>query len=229
MLRDTTPLSVQLAQEMRHRIITGAYPQGMRLTEQRIAEELDVSRVPVRESIPLLEYEGFVQASPRQGVVVRSWTSADVDDIFDARLALEGRAAWRAAQRSSMGIAPDLLREAYRSAEGVLHTGDRLTISLVNARYHEALVAASGNQLFVKLMSAVAGRMAWLFYLTSDRDMSVACAEHGAITEAVVEGSGLLAQSLVEAHIESGRRPTLGILQQLANDETDSLGARQRR
>ena len=207
------PLSVQLVQELKRRIITGVYAQGMRLTEQRIAEELNVSRVPVREAIPMLEFEGFVQTSPRQGMVIRSWTTQDVDDIFDARLALEGRAAWLAAQKAASSSASCSLREAYDASERVLETDDRLAISLVNARYHEELVAASGNQLFVKLMSAVAGRMAWLFYLTSERDMSVACSEHGAITDAIEEGNGLLAQSLVEAHIEAGRRPTFRILQ----------------
>lgn len=213
MPRVSEPLSAQLVQELKRRIITGEYPQGTRLTEQRIAEELSVSRVPVREAIPLLEYEGFVQTAPRPGIVVRTWSPQDVDDLFDARLALEGRAAWLAAQRAAAGTFPVRLQEAYRESEQVLHDGDRLAIATVNARYHEELVAASGNQLFVKLMSAVAGRMAWLFYLTSERDMGVACTEHGAITDAIVEGNGLLAQALVEAHIEAGRRPTFRILQ----------------
>ncbi len=214
MPRSSESLSAQLYQELKRRIIAGTYPQGMRLTEQRIAEELNVSRIPLREAIPQLEVEGFVQTTPRHGIVVKTWSTRDVDDLFDARLALEGRAAWLAAQRVADGGSPDRLRAAFKESEAVLHDGNSLEVSIMNARFHEELVAASGNQLLVSLMAAVAGRMAWLFYLTAQRNTPVACAEHLTITDAISEGSGLLAKSLVEAHIEAGRRPTFRILEQ---------------
>jgi DNA-binding GntR family transcriptional regulator len=212
--RSAEPLSTQLYQELKRRIVAGVYPQGMRLMEQRIAEELNVSRIPLREAIPQLEFEGFVLNAPRQGVVVRTWTTRDVEEIFDARLALEGHAAWLAAQRVAAGGSAEALHAAFLTSESVLHTGDPLEVSLANARYHEELVAASGNHLLVTLMTAVAGRMAWLFHLTSQRDAAVACADHLAITEAIADGNGLLARALVEAHIETGRRPTFRILEQ---------------
>jgi DNA-binding GntR family transcriptional regulator len=214
MSKSSEPLSTLLYLELKRRIIAGVYPQGMRLMEQHIAEELNVSRIPLREAIPQLEVEGFIQNAPRKGVVVSTWTPRDVDELFDARLALESRAAWLAAERVTKGGSPDRLRAAFRESEMALHAGDPLDVSIVNARYHEELVAASGNQLLVRLMSVVAGRTAWLFYLTSQRNSASACADHLAITEAVAEGNGLLAKSLVEAHIESGRRPTFRILEQ---------------
>lgn len=212
MSKAAQPLSIQLQQELRRRIIAGIYPQGMRLTEQRIAEELNVSRIPLREAIPQLEVEGFVLNTPRQGVVVRTWTTKDVDDLFDARLALESRAAWLAAQRAASGMPPVRLWEAFAESQAALAAGDPLEMSIVNARFHEELVVAAGNELLASLMAAVAGRTAWLFFLTSGRNNHVACDEHRSITEAVADGNGLLAQSLTEAHIELGRRPTFRIL-----------------
>jgi DNA-binding GntR family transcriptional regulator len=229
MPRSSESLSAQVYEELKRRIIVGTYPQGMRLTEQRIAEELNVSRIPLREAIPQLEANGFIQATPRHGIVVKTWSTKDVDDLFDARLALEGRAAWLAAQRVADGGSPGRLRAAFTESEAVLHKGDPLEVSLTNARFHQELVAASGNQLLTSLMAAVAGRMAWLFYLTAQRNRFVACAEHSSITEAISEGSGLLAKSLVEAHIEAGRRPTFRILEQALGLQANENGHESRR
>lgn len=208
------PLSIQLYQELKRRIITGVYPQGMRLTEQFIAEELNVSRIPLREVIPRLKNEGFLQAA-RQGIAVRTWSATEVNDLFDARLALEGQAAWLAARLVAMGGDAQALADACEEAERISAQDDALETSLASARFHEALVAASGNALLVSLMAMLTGQMAWLFYLTAQRNVVVACAEHHSITDAIVEGNELLARALTEAHIEIGRRPTFEILDRM--------------
>lgn len=214
MPRSPEPLSIQLYQELKRRIITGVYPQGMRLTEQFIAEELKVSRIPLREVIPRLKNEGFLQAA-RQGIAVRVWSATEVNDLFDARLALEGQAAWLAALRVGAGGDAQALAEAFEEAERISLQDDALETSLANARFHEALVEASGNALLVSLMAMLTGQMAWLFYLTAQRNVVVACAEHRSITEAIGQGNGLLARALTEAHIEIGRRPTFEILDRM--------------
>ena len=81
-------LSRRIYSTVRERIILGQYPQGSRLPEQRIGEELDVSRVPLREAVPLLERDGFVHSYPRRGAVVARWDAKAIDDLFDARLSL---------------------------------------------------------------------------------------------------------------------------------------------
>jgi DNA-binding GntR family transcriptional regulator len=96
---DRTSLSQQMYRTLREQIILGRYPQGSRLPEQRIAEEMDVSRVPLREAVPLLERDGFVRTFPRRGAVVFAWDTKAVDDLFDVRLCLESGAARYAARR----------------------------------------------------------------------------------------------------------------------------------
>jgi len=83
------PLSAKVYEEVRRRIIVGRYPQGSRLPEQRLAEDLQVSRVPLREAIPQLEADGFVRTLPRRGAVVSTWTTKQVHDLFDTRLGLD--------------------------------------------------------------------------------------------------------------------------------------------
>jgi DNA-binding GntR family transcriptional regulator len=208
--------SAQLYLSLRELIILGRYPQGSPLSEQRVAEDLNVSRVPVREAMPLLHNEGFVEVAPRRRAVVSTWTPQRVHDLFDTRLGLEVAAAGAAARRVRNGDPTGLqaLERSVASAEHQLATADAHPLGQadVNCTIHLALVAAAGNELMDTVMRAVGGRMLWLFYLTSHRDLHVQSDEHTGIVEALRAGNDRLAETLTYAHIEAGREPTLRVL-----------------
>lgn len=208
--------SEQLYRSLREQIIVGRYPQGTPLSEQRVAEELNVSRVPVREAMPLLHNEGFVEMAPRRRTVVSTWTRRRVHDLFDTRLGLEVAAAGAAARRVRGGDLAGLhqLERAVARAEQRLPSADQQPLgqAAVNCSVHLALVAAAGNELMDTVMRAVGGRMLWLFYLTSGRDLHVQSDEHARIVEALRAGDERLAEALTYAHIEIGREPTLQVL-----------------
>jgi len=113
-------LSRRIYSTVRERIILGQYPQGSRLPEKRIGEELDVSRVPLREAVPLLERDGFVHSYPRRGAVVARWDAKAIDDLFDARLSLEVGAAHYAARQVARGGSMDALNVALKEAQRVV-------------------------------------------------------------------------------------------------------------
>jgi len=205
----TKPLSVQLYDELRRRIMLGTYPQGTPLYEQRMAADLNVSRIPVREAMPLLQYEGFIETTPRRTAVVATWTEQRIHDLFDTRLGLEVAAAGAAARRVRAGGTLSELEAAVVRAERQLQEGDALLQAEANGAIHLALVAAAENELMDSLMRAVGGRMTWLFYLTSSRDLTVQGQEHAAILDALRSGNERLAESLTFAHIEAGRTPSL--------------------
>lgn len=207
------PLAVQLYHRLRGAIIAGDYPQGTALYEQRLAADLDVSRVPVREAMPLLANEGFVEVTPRRSAVVTTWTERRVHDVFDTRLGLEVAAAAGAARRVAAGGSLEDLERAVARAEAQLAVSDDgLEQAELNCQIHLALVAAAGNELMDSVMRAVGGRMTWLFYLTSSRDLHQQGDEHAAILDALRSGNERLAESLTFAHIEAGRAPTLEVL-----------------
>lgn len=199
-------LADRLYETLRRRIVLGELPPGSRLPEQRLADELEVSRIPLREAMSRLATDSLITASPRRSAIVSSWSASDVHDLFDARLALETAAAVRAAQRSA-GL--EALDRALRRSEVELRAGDELAFAEANVRFHLALVAAAGNPVLNGLMRTVSARMTWLFYLTQARDHETACREHAAIVEAVRTGQVRLAESLAYAHIEAGRQPSL--------------------
>ncbi|MCC2323039.1 GntR family transcriptional regulator [Cellulomonas xiejunii] len=207
-----TSLAARIYDTVRARIILGDFPQGSRLPEQRLADELQVSRIPLREALSRLAADGLVVTTHRRSAVVSSWAPGTVHDLFDARLALETSAAGLAARRLN-GVA-ELQRSLERSIDE-MRAGDELGIAEANVRFHQALVAAAGNQLMDGLMRRISARMSWLFFLTAHRDHDVACSEHSAIVGAVRLGNVRLAETLTYAHIETGREPSLAAMHAL--------------
>ncbi|MEV4603280.1 GntR family transcriptional regulator [Amycolatopsis sp. NPDC049253] len=210
--RRADSLSSQIYDRLREGIIRGRYPQGSRLAEQRLAEELEVSRVPLREAVPLLEVDGFVRTLPRRGAVVTQWTVQSAHDLFDLRLCLEVGAARFAARQIAQGVSPQPLREALDlSREGVT-TGDPYRIAGDSTRFHEVIVKLTGNALMASLMRSVSGRMMWLFYLTSELDVLDALSGHEELLDAIGSGNERLAESVAYMHIERDRAESMAAL-----------------
>ncbi|MGI4895937.1 MAG: GntR family transcriptional regulator [Janthinobacterium lividum] len=206
-------LSRQIHARLRESIIRGTYPQGHKLAEVRIAEELGVSRVPLREAVPMLEMEGFVVTSPRRGAVVTTWSTKLIHDLFDLRRVLEAGAAGHAA-RAVAGGAPSLpLQDALQHSQAVVVEGDPYRIAAASTRFHEAIVEMTGNVLMQASMRSVSGRVQWLFYLTSELDVHNAFHDHVELTSAIVRGDDRMAEALAFAHIERDRVPSFAALQ----------------
>ena len=201
-------LSQRIYATVRERIILGQYPQGSRLPEQRIGEELHVSRVPLREAVPLLERDGFVHSYPRRGAVVARWDTKSIDDLFDARLSLEVVAAGYAARQVRRGGSMEPLNRALEDAERVVEAGDAYAIAKGSTAFHEAVVRASTNELMVRLMGTISGRITWLFYLTSGLPADEAFHDHVLLRDAIASGNERVAESVAYAHIERDRLPT---------------------
>ena len=206
---------------LREGIILGRYPQGSRLAEQKLAEELQISRVPLREAVPQLEMDGFVQTYPRRGAVVTTWDVKRVNDLFDLRLYLEVGAARYAAREAAAGASMEPLDAAMRHSQEVLVDGDPYKIAEASTQYHEAIVDLANNELMRKLMRSVAERTLWLFYLTSQLDASEAFDHHVELCEAIRSGNERVAESIAYTHIERDRIPSFTTLKQRVPDNSN--------
>ena len=211
-----TSLSQQMYDSLREQIILGRYPQGSRLPEQRIAEEMDVSRVPLREAVPLLERDGFLRTFPRRGAVVSSWDAKAVDDLFDVRLSLEPGAARHAARRRAAGASMAVIDAALAVSKEVVAGRDANGVARASTAFHEAVVATADNELMLKMMRTISGRMVWLFYLTSDLEFDDAFHDHEQLRDAVAAGNEGLAEAVMYSHIERDRRPSFDALRRRA-------------
>jgi len=207
-------LSRQIYARIREGIIRGRYPQGSRLAEQPLAEELQVSRVPLREAVPLLAVHGFVRTLPRRGAAVTTWSIHTAHELFDLRLCLEVGAARFAAQQVAGGAPIDTLYDALaRSREG-LETLDAYRVAGDSTKFHETVVELTGNELMRSLMHSVSGRMMWLFYLTSELDPANALAGHAELVQAIRSGNERVAEAVAYAHIERDRGESMRLLKE---------------
>lgn len=207
-------LSAKIYEELRERIIEGVIPAGERIRERELAEEFNVSRVPVREAIPRLEAEGFVKTLPRRGAVVTEMTMSDVNELFVVRSSLEVLAARLAAQACAAGSSSDELFGRLAAAERALVQADDREIATVNSSLHEEILHLSGNTLLISLMGPINGRVRRLFRLEADRDQQVLCAEHKELCQAIADGNVEWAGALAYAHVEHSRADSLKLMKQ---------------
>ena len=114
----------EVAAQLRDRIFAGELMPGTFLDEARLAEQLQISRTPLREALKVLTAEGLVRHEPRRGCFVNEVTEQDLDEIFPVLALLEGRCAREAAmqrQRRRPAGAGGPARQAQSPRQGQAH------------------------------------------------------------------------------------------------------------
>jgi GntR family transcriptional regulator of vanillate catabolism len=142
---------------LRQRILSGELKGGQRLMAVPLAEELNISRTPVREAMSRLAEEGLLERSKTTGFVVRTFELEDIYHAMDLRGVLEGMAVRYAAER---GAEPALLKEmafvVRKLDESV--SGDEIDFdaySSLNSEFHSILSRMSGSRLLEKELNRV--------------------------------------------------------------------------
>jgi DNA-binding GntR family transcriptional regulator len=192
----------QVHAELLERIVAGELRPGARLRQEALAEELGVSRTPLREALARLVSEGLVEFVPNRGATVARRDFSDMEQAWRARLVIEPGAARLAAERQER-LAIESMRETVLRQRSV---ADDVTASFaLNREFHLALVAAAGNahlSQFAELLWL--SRIGVPIFAAQARDRAQILAwadEHEAITEAVAAGSAARAERLTRDHI----------------------------
>ena len=191
---------------LRQEIIAGGLRPGDRLVERELAERFGVSRVPVREAIRALVAEGFVHFETPRRIVVRRLTPQDVKELFELREALEVYAAGLAAARAT----PDDLAEVERlidEAATATEAGDAETITDINSRLHDRIVAMAGNTLLIEALEPVAGRLRWM--TRRNEEWPQLLIEHRELYEAIASGDPERARAHALAHVRTNYESTV--------------------
>jgi DNA-binding GntR family transcriptional regulator len=176
-------------------------PSEVRLDERRLAQDLGISRTPVREALAQLESEGFVRSVPRRGVYVVRKTKHEVIELITAWAALESMAA-RLITLSATGDEIAALRRMFAIFEdGKLHA--KLDeYSEVNIEFHQAIIRMSRNGVLIDLAENLFTHMRMIRRKTigeEDRaDRSIR--DHMNIIEALERRDTARAEELVRTH-----------------------------
>jgi DNA-binding GntR family transcriptional regulator len=146
-----TSLTERITIELRRRILNGQLAEGTTLRQERLATELGVSRIPLREAIRHLESEGLVVSVLHKGAVVSSLSPDELQELFGIRMQLE---TWLFA-----AAIPRMTQSDFDQAEALIDeaskTGDVSNWGELNWRFHEALYRASGSRVALRLLRSV--------------------------------------------------------------------------
>jgi len=184
-------------------ISSGHYPPGTRLDEQQIAEELGVSRTPLREAISKLVKDGLVEHRPYKGNFVRRFTSKEVFDLYEVRKGLESMAV-RLAMPNLTSDSISELRTILREIGTALEASDLEAYGFADKRFHDAIAQISGNKTLISLLAHLSGQVQ-LIRTMANQDPSIVeitAMERPGIVDAMAAGDVDAATHLMEEHIE---------------------------
>lgn len=200
--KDYTSLSDKVYRILRDSIAEGRYKTGDCLVEMKLAEELGVSRTPVREALKQLELEELVEPQPNRTVVVKGLSKEDVRDVSTIRHLLEGQAAYWAAERIGATLLAQLkeivdLMEFYTQKNDVEH------LVRLDTRFHEIIYEASGSRTLRHILTSLHHNIhqARQSSLTMPDRAVYSLGEHKNIFSAIERHDAPAAKEYMETHI----------------------------
>lgn len=193
-------------------ILGGAMKSGERIRETEVAEQLQISRTPVREALRRLEAEGLVTMDANsRGLVIASLSYQEVMELYQMREVLEGTAAGLAARHASdaeIEVLRDLLEEEPDTAPDPALHAER------NRQFHNALYHAAHNRYLLKSLNSLRDALALLgtTTFTIPGRPAAAHAEHARILQAIGERNPEAAEQHAREHIRAAQRARLKLL-----------------
>ena len=215
-----TSRTALVADRLTRGIFDGVLRPGQRLVERDIAQQLGVSKTPVREALKYLASRGLVTTRAYHGSEVRNVDSRAVVEIFNVRLLLEPAATKEAVSNVGPGIRDDL-RDALQIGEEAEERENLVELILANRAFHAHLYSACGNDLLLSLLENLRDQVGlitvsgWRVRPTWHQQ----AAEHAQILAAAEEGDAALAEQRVRSHIERAFRDLKAIFDE---DETSA-------
>lgn len=208
------------ALQLREMILRGELAPGERVREAEIAERLGISRMPVRQALPVLANEGLLVRSGQRGFAVRAFSAHESIDALRLRALMEGYAARRLAERGASDSLIDALKLTLADGDALFSAGeladeDEARYGEMNARFH-ALVLQGAN---IPLLESFVDRCNVVPFASTDgiafaalgkqamrSTLFVAHRHHHAIFEAIFQRQGDRAEFLFREHALSQER-----------------------
>lgn len=215
------PLREVVCESLREAIRNGVLKPGERIMEIQLAEELGVSRTPVREAIRKLELEGYVVMMPRRGTYVANMSIRDINEIFEIRTALESLSNGLAAEH----ITDEELEHLQRLLViigGYIKDGNIEKIVETDIEFHDLMYHAARNQRLVGIISNLRDQLTRFRTLSMSYPgrLEATLDEHKAIVEAIANGDRKAASKAAEQHMENSEKTLLKAMDEMKKNNT---------
>lgn len=200
------PLRDVVFEAMREAILTQILRPGERLMEIELAEDMGVSRTPIREAIKKLVAEGFVTLEPRRGAYVAELSTDDVRELYEIRTGLEILACGLAAHRADQEEIEDIVRYVSKANDQLRSQNITGTVG-IDIGFHDLIYKATHNERLIAMLYKISAQVyrirASSIQLPGRKEQSLE--EHRQIAEAISLRDVSLARRLAQKHIENAR------------------------
>ncbi|MBI2771225.1 MAG: GntR family transcriptional regulator [Burkholderiales bacterium] len=210
----------EVAAQLRDRIFSGELAPGAFLDEVALAEQLSISRTPLREALKVLTAEGLLRHEPRRGCFVSQVTEQDLDEIFPVIALLEGRCAYEAARNAT-----DADLQALQDLHDKLNRHARARriadYYAVNFSIHEALITLAGNRWLAQVIADLRKilKLSRLAQLHAPGRLEQSLSEHMAVFAALKARDPEGAEAAMRTHLTRQREA----LRELARNQKSRL------
>ena len=200
------PLSTGLYSELQKDILSGAIPDGSKLTEQAICERYNVSRTPVREAFRQLEADGLIEIIPNRGAFATGLSRRDISDLFDLRSLFEVQAVeWAIRRMDDEGI--ERLAESMEFMEFYTLRDDVEKVLSFNTQFHNIIYEGTGDRMFQRTLAIY---HTYLKYSAPHRtytedSLKAIFEEHKAIFEAFESRNPAAGRKAMEYHMAQSK------------------------
>ena len=203
-------LAEQAYEELQEQIVSGRLPAGQRLLADELADELAVSQTPVKEALARLVLDGLVEGTSRRASVVRRFSLADIEQIYEARLLLEVHAsvAGLTAGRATPEFADRLEAVFDRQMAEISRQNDEGLAEAIrlDREFHEFLVSLGGNRLIADWHRVALRQTQTIRNYSLERyDINRVRREHGAIVQAVRSRNADNVAAALRFHLTASR------------------------
>ena len=176
---------------------------GSPINEQQLAEDLDMSLVPVREALRLLAHENLVVITPRHGLYVADVNVPDLEQISEIRISLESLCARLAAQRAT----PDdlVVLESLRQEQATIPVEDTRRLFDLDHKFHQAIARAAQNKYLADTLERYFGLSKRLWYLALPHlgYLPGNVEQHLDLVEALKASNADRAEEIMREHVQS--------------------------
>jgi DNA-binding GntR family transcriptional regulator len=197
------PLREDVKAELVRRLVEGSLPAGSDVREAELAEELGVSRTPLREALVTLEEEGFVEARPGRGWWVPPLNERVVLDVYPIIAALEVLAFRLCDPSALFSVVPQLraVNERMRAAER-----DAVLAQRIDDEWHMTLLEACANERLLELIAShklLIHRFEYA-YMSAENSVPISAVQHDLIIDAVAAGRFEEAERVLDENWKHG-------------------------
>lgn len=201
----------QVVTRLEELILSGNLRSGTKLREQSLAEEMGVSRGPLREAIRTLEGRRLLERTPHSGVQVVGLSIDDLDQILRTREALEGMAARQAAENMTVAEITSLKQVLMRHDACPHDVAEAVYKGSGEGDFHRIIARGSRNRWLERVLvdDVYSLLRLYRFHGAQRADVSISLAQHHVIVERIHYRDADGAEAVMRAHMRSARERTL--------------------